>query len=149
MIRDGLPWMIFTLFGAYGWSDVLLAGPWWRWLSWIIAGSSILGVAYDLTRRQVDAQIGAIITLFAISSSMVWLGNLVRLFITVMTSPLPFARYSFPVMMITVFGIVFGLSAFFRGSRQNHARLAIVAAIIVLNWFALLTMMKSYYPMIE
>jgi len=149
MIRDGLPWMIFTFFGAYGWSDILLVGPWWRWLSWVVAGSSILGVAYDLTRRQINAQIGAIITLFAISSSIVWSANLVRLFITTMTAPLPFARYSFPVMMITVFGMVFGLSAYFRSSRKNHARLAIIAAIIVLNWFALLTMMKSYYPMVE
>jgi hypothetical protein len=145
MIRDGLPWMIFTLFGAYGWSDVLLEGLWWKWIFWCITAVSILGSIYYIGNRRINDHQRSIILLLTIPAVIVWIGSLSRLFITVMTSPLPFARYAFPVMTITIFVLVVGLSAFFRGYAQHYVRFMVVVATIALNILALLTMWNSYY----
>ncbi len=145
MLRDGLPWMVFTLFGAYGWSDVLLEGIWWKWIFWCIAAIGIIGSIYYIGKYRINDHQRAVVIVLAIPASIVWIGSLSRLFISVMTSPLPFARYAFPVMIITNFVLVVGLSAFFRGYTQHYARFIVVFATTALNIIALLTMWHAYY----
>ena len=139
IVLEVIPWMIFALFGAYAWSQIRLEGAWWPWLFGIFVSGALVGSVrwwIGAAVRQAGAQRVAL-GFLALVGAAIWANAVLRLLPLLRTEPLPFPRYAFPVILVTLVALVGGWAMLFLPRLHDRINGLILIGFVILNCFAI------------
>jgi hypothetical protein len=132
-LRDYLPWMVFTSFGAFG-GRIFLRDPIWQFL---LPGAALVlsfGVLRSLTRiRRLSAPRRRAFVTLGIAAALVWAAVILAHLPVGFPSGIPSSRYGFTMMLPTMIVAAAGWLALWSRERRATAAALLLGMLAVLS----------------